>query len=796
MNDLEKRFIEARTRAIATDYAHLNPRQLEGVLTTEGPLLLLAGAGSGKTTVLINRVANLLRYGRGSDTDEIPLPISRDEVEFLEQYAARPDPEQRPLMQYLCAVEPARPWEVLAITFTNKAANELKDRLEKMLGEEARDVWAATFHSACVRILRRDIDKIGFDRSFTIYDTDDSKRVIKDILKEMGLEEKTFPVREVLSVISNAKDAMMMPEEFSQLWEQRGDWRRVRMGRVYAAYNRRLRDANALDFDDIILLTVELLQSDRQTLEYYRNKFRYVLIDEYQDTNHMQYMLASLLAGGRKNICVVGDDDQSIYRFRGANIENILSFEKQYAGARTIRLEQNYRSTQNILDGANAVIANNKNRKGKRLWTDAGAGSKIILNTAQNEADESSFIVEEILKNVKAGRKMSDHAVLYRMNAQSRNIEIALTKSGIPHKVIGGNRFFDRKEIKDMTAYFALINNPADTVRLQRIINVPKRGIGATMVSHIAEIATGLGISAFEVCQRADEFQKTARSAQKLRDFAAQITYFQRCLEDGMLLSDLLQEILEKTKYTDYLQEDDPEKYEDRLNNIKELSSMFIKYQEENEDFELSDFLEDVALVSDIDSYNDDEDSVVLMTLHSAKGLEFPVVFIPGMEEGIFPGSQAMYSEEELEEERRLAYVGITRAREKLYLVNARQRMLYGTTNRNMPSRFLREIPEQVTEDVTVQSFRSHAGFTGAKVGQQTQKSSYAHKFGGAKTAKAAPAATGVTYAVGDTVRHKTFGTGVVLSTQPMGNDTLLEVAFDRAGTKKLMANFARMEKV
>ena len=796
MNDLEKRFIEARTRAIATDYAHLNPRQLEGVLTTEGPLLLLAGAGSGKTTVLINRVANLLRYGRGSDTDEIPLPISRDEVEFLEQYAARPDPEQRPLMQYLCAVEPARPWEVLAITFTNKAANELKDRLEKMLGEEARDVWAATFHSACVRILRRDIDKIGFDRSFTIYDTDDSKRVIKDILKEMGLEEKTFPVREVLSVISNAKDAMMMPEEFSQLWEQRGDWRRVRMGRVYAAYNRRLRDANALDFDDIILHTVELLQSDRQTLEYYRNKFRYVLIDEYQDTNHMQYMLASLLAGGRKNICVVGDDDQSIYRFRGANIENILSFEKQYAGARTIRLEQNYRSTQNILDGANAVIANNKNRKGKRLWTDAGAGSKIILNTAQNEADESSFIVEEILKNVKAGRKMSDHAVLYRMNAQSRNIEIALTKSGIPHKVIGGNRFFDRKEIKDMTAYFALINNPADTVRLQRIINVPKRGIGATMVSHITEIATGLGISAFEVCQRADEFQKTARIAQKLRDFAAQITYFQRCLEDGMLLSDLLQEILEKTKYTDYLQEDDPEKYEDRLNNIKELSSMFIKYQEENEDFELSDFLEDVALVSDIDSYNDDEDSVVLMTLHSAKGLEFPVVFIPGMEEGIFPGSQAMYSEEELEEERRLAYVGITRAREKLYLVNARQRMLYGTTNRNMPSRFLREIPEQVTEDVTVQSFRSHAGFTGAKVGQQTQKSSYAHKFGGAKTAKAAPAATGVTYAVGDTVRHKTFGTGVVLSTQPMGNDTLLEVAFDRAGTKKLMANFARMEKV
>ena len=566
------------------------------------------------------------------------------------------------------------------------------------------------------------------------------------------------------------------------------------------AYQEEKRRRNAADFSDQEHEAIDLLLgADGQPTDLARTvsqRYREIMVDEYQDTNHAQYVLTSLLADKFKNICVVGDDDQSIYRFRGATIENILSFEQHYKNATVIRLEQNYRSTQNILDGANAVIANNKNRKGKRLWTDAGAGSKIILNTAQNEADESSFIVEEILKNVKAGRKMSDHAVLYRMNAQSRNIEIALTKSGIPHKVIGGNRFFDRKEIKDMTAYFALINNPADTVRLQRIINVPKRGIGATMVSHITEIATGLGISAFEVCQRADEFQKTARIAQKLRDFAAQITYFQRCLEDGMLLSDLLQEILEKTKYTDYLQEDDPEKYEDRLNNIKELSSMFIKYQEENEDFELSDFLEDVALVSDIDSYNDDEDSVVLMTLHSAKGLEFPVVFIPGMEEGIFPGSQAMYSEEELEEERRLAYVGITRAREKLYLVNARQRMLYGTTNRNMPSRFLREIPEQVTEDVTVQSFRSHAGFTGAKVGQQTQKSSYAHKFGGAKTAKAAPAATGVTYAVGDTVRHKTFGTGVVLSTQPMGNDTLLEVAFDRAGTKKLMANFARMEKV
>ena len=545
----------------------------------------------------------------------------------------------------------------------------------------------------------------------------------------------------------------------------------------------------------MIYNTVQLLRENDDVLELYQNQFRYVMVDEYQDTNHAQYVLTSLLADKFKNICVVGDDDQSIYRFRGATIENILSFEQHYKNATVIRLEQNYRSTQNILDGANAVIANNKNRKGKRLWTDAGAGSKIILNTAQNEAEESSFIVEEILKNVKAGRKMSDHAVLYRMNAQSRNIEIALTKSGIPHKVIGGNRFFDRKEIKDMTAYFALINNPADTVRLQRIINVPKRGIGATMVSHITEIATGLGISAFEVCQRADEFQKTARSAQKLRDFAAQITYFQRCLEDGMLLSDLLQEILEKTKYTDYLQEDDPEKYEDRLNNIKELSSMFIKYQEENEDFELSDFLEDVALVSDIDSYNDDEDSVVLMTLHSAKGLEFPVVFIPGMEEGIFPGSRLCTARRSWR--RSAAW--------PMWALPAPGKSSIWSTPASvcftaLPTEYALPLfagdPGAGDGGCDRSVLPQPRGLYRRQSGTADPKEQLRSQIRRRQDRQAAPAATGVTYAVGDTVRHKTFGTGVVLSTQPMGNDTLLEVAFDRAGTKKLMANFARMEKV
>ena len=655
MNDLEKRFIEARTRAIATDYAHLNPRQLEGVLTTEGPLLLLAGAGSGKTTVLINRVANLLRYGRGSDTDEIPLPISRDEVEFLEQYAARPDPEQRPLMQYLCAVEPARPWEVLAITFTNKAANELKDRLEKMLGEEARDVWAATFHSACVRILRRDIGKIGFDRSFTIYDTDDSKRVIKDILKEMGLEEKTFPVREVLSVISNAKDAMMMPEEFSQLWEQRGDWRRVRMGRVYAAYNRRLRDANALDFDDIILHTVELLQSDRQTLEYYRNKFRYVLIDEYQDTNHMQYMLASLLAGGRKNICVVGDDDQSIYRFRGANIENILSFEKQYAGARTIRLEQNYRSTQNILDAANAVIRHNVGRKGKTLWTENGAGEAVTVKTCFNEGDEANYVVGQIMMNYRRGVDWKENAVLYRMNAQSNALEYAFKRNGVPYKIIGGTKFFDRAEVKDMLAYLCVINNPADDLRLRRIVNVPARKIGAATMDKAQAIATEGGLTLMEVLRRAGGYPQLKASAGKLIAFTEMIDEMRRQADD-MGLVEFYEYVCRRSGYVGMLQEKNDVESRGRLENVEELSSSIQAFLENDpENPTLSGFLDEVALYTDLDSQEAGDNCVTLMTMHSAKGLEFPSVFVVGMEDGLFPGNRAMGEPEEMEEERRRA---------------------------------------------------------------------------------------------------------------------------------------------
>ncbi|MDE5671536.1 MAG: UvrD-helicase domain-containing protein [Eubacterium sp.] len=743
----------------------LNEMQQQAVECTEGPLLILAGAGSGKTTVLVNRVQHIIEDGL------------------------------------------ALPWQVLAITFTNKAAGELKERLIRAIGEEASSIWAFTFHSCCARILRRFGDRIGYSNHFTIYDTDDQKRVMKHCQKSLGLTDKILHHKSILSAVSTAKDSLIDYNEYKK--EAVNDFRKSKIADCYEMYQKELLKSDAMDFDDIIFNTVKLFQENDDVLELYQKQFRYVMVDEYQDTSHAQYVLVSLLAGGYRNICVVGDDDQSIYRFRGATIENILSFEKQYSNARVIRLEQNYRSTQNILDGANSVISNNKNRKGKNLWTAAGAGDKIILNTVNSEAEESSFIAEEILKNVDAGRKMSDHAVLYRTNAQSRNLEITLTKSGIPHKIIGGNRFFDRKEVKDIISYFAVINNPADNVRLQRIINVPKRGIGDTMFANVLEISTGLGISAFEVCERSDEFQKTLRSSQKLQGFTNMIKHFQKLLDEKMPLSDLLQEIINETKYFEYLAED-PETEEDRKNNINELSSMFIKYQEEEEDFELSDFLEDVALVSDIDSYNEDEDCVVLMTLHSAKGLEFPVVFIPGMEEGIFPGNQSIYSEDDLEEERRLAYVGITRAKEKLYLINARQRMLYGQTNRNMASRFIREIPVSVTDDITVETFTSRNGFSYSNRGgsafagvssagsgrtqiNNRQSSSAAHKFG---QVGASAENIGVSYHVGDTVRHKTFGTGVILSSKPMGNDNLLEVAFDRAGTKKLMANFAKLEKI
>lgn len=742
----------------------LNEMQQLAVDTTEGPLLILAGAGSGKTTVLVNRV------------------------------------------EHIISSHLATPWQVLAITFTNKAAGELRERLVSAIGEEANDIWAYTFHSCCSRILRRFGEKIGYTNHFTIYDTDDSRRVMKQCQKQLGIEDKLINHKSILAEISRAKDSLISPEEYKQTAQN--DFRKSKIAECYELYQAQLKKSDAMDFDDIIFNTVKLLEENEDVRNIYQTQFKYVMVDEYQDTNHAQYVLTSLLADKYKNICVVGDDDQSIYRFRGATIENILSFENHYKGAKVIRLEENYRSTQNILDGANAVISHNKNRKGKTLFTRSGSGDKIVYKTVMSESEESQYIIDEIVKNVNNGMKYSDHAILYRMNAQSRNLEVMLTKSGISHRIIGGHRFFDRKEIKDIVSYLAVINNPSDNVRLQRIINVPKRAIGDTMFANVLEIGAGLGMSAFEVCERADEFQKTSRSASKLMNFTKMIRDFQECIENGMGLNDLLQEVLDVTKYLDYLQEE-PETYEDRVNNIKELSSMFIKYEEESEDANLSEFLEDVALISDIDSYNEDEDAVVLMTLHSAKGLEFPVVFIPGMEEGIFPGNQSMFSEEDLEEERRLAYVGITRAKKKLYLISSQQRMLYGQTSRNMPSRFLREIPSSVIDDQSVVARRS-TGFTTPrtayanasrnelghsshnKIGSYTQSSSSAHKFGQAGNAAQK---NNIDFKVGDTVCHKSFGTGTVLTVTPMGGDMLLEVAFDKAGTKKMVANYARLEK-
>ena len=834
MTNLERRFITARRAAITADFQKLNPRQQEGVLTTEGPLLLLAGAGSGKTTVLINRVANLLRYGRGSDCEDIPVPVDEDTVTFLEGYVTAPAAEreeQRPLMQYLCAVEPASPWEVLAITFTNKAANELKERLGRMLGEEqARDVWASTFHSACVRILRRDIDRIGFDRSFTIYDSDDSKRVIKDVLKELSLEEKSFPPREILSVISQAKDSMQSPEEFIHYWEGVNDWRRIRIGKVYALYSKKLREANALDFDDIILHTVRLLESCPDVLERYQRKFRYILIDEYQDTNHLQYLLVSLLAGGWRNICVVGDDDQSIYRFRGADISNILSFEKEYRGARTIRLEQNYRSTQNILDAANAVIRHNEGRKGKTLWTENGDGEKVIIKTAFNESDEANYVVGQVMTDYRRGGNWKDHAVLYRMNAQSNALEYAFKRNGVPYKIYGGMKFFDRAEIKDMLAYLCVINNPADDLRLRRIVNVPSRKIGQATVDKAQTIATEQETTLYQVFRQAADYPELKNAAGKLIAFTELIESMRKQVE-GCDLIELYDMVCDKSGYTAALREKNDMESRGRLENVEELKSSIQGYLENVEgEPSLSGFLDEVALYTDLDSQSDSDNCVTMMTMHAAKGLEFPHVYVVGMEDGLFPGNRAMGDAEEMEEERRLCYVAMTRAKETLVLTNARQRMLFGRTAPAMPSRFLKEIPEENMEWLSKPQPRStesnwdsvgwgdgagdsrssrYAGYDsyGEKYGNYSSRSAaygtqstMAHETSGPQKAplrsssdagRRVPSGGLMQLAPGESVRHDAFGQGMVLSVRVMGNDALIEVAFDTVGTKKLMLRAA-----
>ena len=773
-----------RRQVMEKEFSRMNPMQREAVFTTEGPLLILAGAGSGKTTVLVNRIANIVKYGCAYGAREFSVSLTEEEIRMLEEYRDGTQ-EYTDEIADLLAVRPAKPWQILAITFTNKAAGELKERLEAMLGPDGQDIWASTFHSTCARILRRGGESIGYTSHFTIYDTDDSKRVMKECQRLLNIDDKMLSHKTLLHEISHAKDSLISPEDY--LNDAGDDVRLRKIGEAYRLYEKLLRDADAMDFDDMIVNTVKLLEENEEVRTRYQNRFRYVMVDEYQDTNHAQYRLTSLLAGGSGNLCVVGDDDQSIYRFRGATIENILSFEEQYHKAKVIRLEQNYRSTQNILDAANAVISHNTERKGKNLWTANGPGEKIVVDNAFDEQEESTFIADTIMDSVKGGRKWSDHAVLYRMNAQSNAIERTFVRMGVPYRVIGGHRFYERKEIRDALAYLSVISNPADNIRLRRIINEPKRGIGATTINHAAQIAAGLGLSLYEVISHADEYEQLVRAAPRLRAFTQIIDGLAEAAEE-LPLNELFEKAMRDTGYLDSLALD-RETYQDRLENIQELSSNLLRYSEDNEEGDLNGFLEEVALMTDIDNYNEEADTVVLMTLHSAKGLEFPVVFIPGMERGIFPGIQSLYSASEMEEERRLAYVGITRAKERLYLTHARTRMLYGSTSHNAPSPFLEEIPEGLVEEkrkVTL-SQQKPSVQRAAK-----PKKTFDHSFGPAAPKPSAPAGS---YRVGDTVGHKLFGTGVVLSAQPMGNDTLLEIAFEKAGTKKLMANFARLTK-
>ncbi len=794
-------------------HLNLNPQQEEAVQALSGPVLLLAVPGSGKTTVLIQRVYNLLTYGKGSDTDYVPADAAEEDLAFLERYAAEPEETERGRMISLCAVDVPRPWEILAITFTNKAAGELKERLAARLGLRANDVWASTFHSACVRILRRDIDKLGFAKDFTIYDTDDSKRVIKDVVKELKLEEKSFQPREVLSVISTAKDKYETPEDFQANEASNGDWRLARIAKIYARYEEKLRAANALDFDDLIFHTVTLLKRCPEVREYYQDKFRYVLVDEYQDTNHMQYLLTSLLTGGRKNLCVVGDDDQSIYRFRGANIENILNFEQQYPAARTIRLEQNYRSTQNILDAANAVIKNNAGRKGKTLWTDNGAGETVTVKTNFNEGDEANYVVGDILMGVNRGRNFRDTAVLYRMNAQSNALEYAMKRNGIPYKVVGGMKFFDRAEVKDMLAYLCVLNNPMDDLRLRRIINNPPRGIGATTLDKVAVLAEGQGASLYEIIRNADLFPELKSASAKLLKFADLIDGLRRQGAD-LALPEFYDAVCDQTGYVKALEEKNDMESRGRIENVQELKSNILGFLEQDpEDATLSGFLNEIALYTDLDSVDADDNCVTMMTIHSAKGLEFPVVYVVGMEEGIFPGSSAQYDQEELEEERRLCYVAMTRAKEKLYLTCAGQRMLFGRTSANRPSRFLEEIPPEHLER-SGRNFLDRGDSWGGMPSRTSGYGGYAkperspydqrpeprapqrRDYGGFSRAMGASAAPKggadlSAFHKGDMVRHKAFGQGMILSIQKMGGDALVEIAFDNVGTKRLMLKSA-----
>ena len=708
MPDLTSEYLALRDQYIEARFTKLNPMQRQAVFTTEGPLLILAGAGSGKTTVLVNRIANIIRFGSAHGSKELARPVTEQDLNDLRTAVAAG--RDLPRETAYLAVRPARPWNVLAITFTNKAAGELKERLRAMLGETlGGDVFASTFHSACVRFLRRDAERIDFPKSFTIYDSDDQQRVIKQIYKDLMIDDKFLPVKSAVSQISSFKDKLLSAEDIAS--EAPRDTKAALISKIYTTYAARLKKAGAMDFDDLIYHTVKLLQNDEEARRYYQDKFKYVVVDEYQDTSIAQFNLVRLLAGGSNNVCVVGDDDQSIYKFRGATIENILNFEQVFKGAKTIRLEQNYRSTSNILNAANSVIKNNAGRKGKTLWTQNGDGEKVHHYTASNEQDEASHLADIIGEHLREGAHLRDHAVLYRMNAQSNPIETYFARAGIPYRIVGGQRFFDRKEVKDINSYLAVIVNPRDDVRLRRIINEPARKIGATTIEKIGDLAAKNGVPMLEIIGHVREYPELQRAAAPLEKFYEM--YRELCdLSVTLPLDEFAGEVVKKSGYEAMLKAQ-KEEGQTRLENLGQLISSVKTYVDQNgEDATLAGFLEEVALISDLDSYDQDADSVTMMTIHSAKGLEFPYVFVVGMEDGVFPGDMARYNEEDMEEERRLCYVAITRAKKELYLSSSRSRLIFGQTRRNPPSTFLSEIdPDLLDETQSPELAYSGGGF-------------------------------------------------------------------------------------
>ncbi|MDY2847019.1 MAG: 3'-5' exonuclease [Oscillospiraceae bacterium] len=788
-------FIQLKQLALKKYFNSLNDMQQQAVFAVNGPVLILAGAGSGKTTVLINRIANMITFGNAYEDKNVPPSVTEEDIAFLKSYDGSRSEEDVSRLRELCAVDTVKPYNILAITFTNKAASELKNRLADMLGEEqASQIAAATFHSACVRILRREISRLGFTGSFTIYDSDDSQSMIKTCIEALDISDKNFPPKAVMNMISSAKDKLIGPDEYEAASE--GDYRKNVVAKIYREYQSRMKAANALDFDDIICHTVKLFEENPDVLDHYQNLYKYIMVDEYQDTNTAQFRLVSLLSQKRKNLCVVGDDDQSIYRFRGATIENILSFEDDFEDCTVIRLEQNYRSTQNILNAANCVVKNNLSRKEKKLWTEGEEGNKVVIYKAGDENAEARFICDKIEDNITNGGQYKDCAVLYRMNAQSNSIERNFTSRGIPYKVVGGMRFYDRKEIRDMIAYLSVINNPDDVLRFKRIVNEPKRGIGDTTVSMIEQIASDLGTSPVSVMRDAENYAPLSKKSASLTKLAAVFDSLTEAAETKPLDS-LIDLLLDKTGYGTMMKNLGDEGAM-RLENIYELKSTMSEYmrsmEEAGEEPALSGFLEEISLYTDIDKLDTNENAVCLMTIHSAKGLEFPIVFIAGMEEGIFPGVRSMDNPDDIEEERRLAYVAITRAKKQLYITHAQTRMLFGQTNRNLQSRFIKEIDKDFVERIDgtfkAPKKKTEEGIVAQNNTYTLQSQMTAMKLEAAKKNASAD------FNVGERIKSTVFGEGTILSVKKMGNDALLEVAFDEKGTKKLMANYAKIVKI